>query len=215
MRAPPPTQSLVIIAAGYALGGFALYWGLPEQATSWTASGRAPFWLAPALAAFLLPTAMVITNLLLRSLCLRHHGDDAGTMEVAIYDAIMRRFTAFVIGMHAMIMLGMLGWLSNRAWVAQIVPVMAGLTMISIGNLLPRTRPNLAIGIRTRRTLSDRGLWIKTHRTAGYVLVLGGAVVVLSALAIPTPAVPAMAVLLAPAALVGSWFLRWSGKGDA
>jgi uncharacterized membrane protein len=45
---------------------------------------------------------------------------------------------------------------------------------VAVGNLLPRTRPNLALGIRTARTLSDRRLWMLTHRVGGYVVVAVG-----------------------------------------
>jgi uncharacterized membrane protein len=79
--------------------------------------------------------------------------------------------------------------------------------MISVGNLLPRTGPNLAIGIRTQRTLADRGYWLNTHRRAGYMVVICGAVIVLSALAVPKPVGPGMILLVGPAALVGTWLL--------
>lgn len=79
--------------------------------------------------------------------------------------------------------------------------------MISVGNLFPKTRPNLAIGIRTHRTLSDRALWVRTHRFAGYLLVACGAVIVLSAIAVPAPVGPGMILLVGPAALAGTGLL--------
>jgi uncharacterized membrane protein len=84
---------------------------------------------------------------------------------------------------------------------------MLGITMISVGNLLPRTRPNLAIGVRTQRTLTDRAYWLKTHRRVGYLVVACGAALVLSALTVPGPVGPAMILLIGPAALVGAWLL--------
>ena len=72
---------------------------------------------------------------------------------------------------------------------------------------------NLAIGIRTRRTLADRALWIRMHRSAGYMVVACGAAIVLSAIAVPKPVGPGMILLVGPAALIGTWFLiRYSGK---
>lgn len=214
MRSLRSTQSRVIIA-GYVLGAFALYWGLPEQVPpSWTVPGRGTLWVGAPMVAFLLPTAVAVTNALLRGLCVRHPIDEASSMNVlAIYDAIMLRFSIFIMGVHGVVLLATLGWLSGRKWAAQIVPLMLGFTMISIGNLLPRTRPNLAIGIRTRRTLSDRALWIRTHRSAGYLVVACGAVIVPSAIAVPGPIGPGMILLVGPAALVGTLFLvRSSGK---
>lgn len=208
MRSLPSRQTLVVLA-GYVLGGFALCWGLPEQVPpSWTVSARRTLWLGTPIVAFLLPTAVAITDRLLRSLCVEHPVDQPSSVNVlAVYDAIMLRFTIFVMGVHGAVLLAMLGLLSGRQWAARLVPLMLGFTMISIGNLLPRTRPNLAIGIRTRLTLSDRALWIRVHRSAGYMVVACGAVIVLSAMTLPRPVGPAMILLVGPAALVGTSLL--------
>ena len=214
MRSLRSTQNLVIFA-GYALGAFALYWGLPEQVPpSWAGSGRGTVWLGAPMVVFLLPTAVAITDLLLRGLCIKHPVDEPGSSDVlASYDAIMLRFSLFVMGVHGAVLLAILGLLSGREWAGRIVPMMLGVTMISIGNLLPRTRPNLAIGIRTQRTLSDRQLWIRTHRSVGYIVVACGVAIVLSAMAVPSPVGPGMILLVGPAALVGTWLLlRSSGK---
>jgi uncharacterized membrane protein len=160
------------------------------------------------MAAFLLPTAVVVTDALLRGLSVRHPVDETSAVNVlAVYDAIMLRFMVFVVGVHATVLAGLLGRLRGQEWAAQIVPLMLGLTMISIGNLLPRTRPNLAIGIRTRLTLSHRALWMRVHRGAGYMVVACGAVIVLSAITLPRPIGPAMILLVGPAALVGTCLL--------
>jgi uncharacterized membrane protein len=158
--------------------------------------------------AFLLPTAAAVIDALLRGLCLNHPVDGPNIPRVlAAYDAIMLRFVGFVMGVHAVLLVALIGLLSGREWAVQIVPVMLGVTMISVGNLLPRTRPNLAIGIRTRRTLSDRALWIRTHRSAGYMLVVCGVVIVLSAIAVPRPVGPGMILLVGPAAFIGTCLL--------
>jgi uncharacterized membrane protein len=201
MRAWRSAHHLVIVA-GYVLGALALYWGLPTEP------------LGAPMVAFLLPTAAAVTDLLLRRLCVQHPVDEAGARHVlTIYDAIMLRFGIFVMGVHGAVLLAMLGLLSGQTWAAQIVPLMLGFTLMSIGNLFPKTRPNLAIGIRTRRTLSDRALWIRTHRFAGYLAVACGAVIVLSAIAVPRPVGPGMILIVGPAALAGTGLLvRLSGK---
>jgi uncharacterized membrane protein len=200
---------LLVVVAGYALGALALYSGLPQEIPpSWSVSGRGPVWLGAPMVAFLLPTAVAVTDALLRGLSVRHPVDETTAVNVlAIYDAIMLRFMVFVVGVHATVLAGLLGLLRGQAWAAQIVPLMLGFTMISIGNLLPRTRPNLAIGIRTRLTLSDRALWIRVHRSVGYIVVACGAVLVLSAMTLPRPLGPAMILLVGPAALVGTCLL--------
>jgi uncharacterized membrane protein len=200
---------VLVVVAGYALGALALSSGLPQEIPpSWSVPGRGAVWLGAPMVAFLLPTAVAVTDALLRGLSVRYPVDETIAVNVlAIYDAIMLRFMIFVVGVHATVLAGVLGMLRGQEWAAQIVPLMLGFTMISIGNLLPRTRPNLVIGIRTRRTLSDRSLWIRVHRSAGYMFVACGAVLVLSAVTVPRPFGPAMILLVGPAALVGTCVL--------
>src|SRR5262249_22236084 len=193
MRSIRPLHTLVI-PAGVGLGAAALLSGPP---------GR-----VPVVTAFFLPTAVALTDVMLRGLCTRHPVGTPDSPEVLrIYDAIMLRFGVFIIGVHAVVLSALLGLLSGRDWAGQIVPVMLGLALISIGNLLPRTRPNLAVGIRTRSTLADRALWMRTHRSTGYVTVAAGAVIVLSALAVPPPIGRTMVLAVGPAALVATCFL--------
>ena len=76
MRPLPSTQTFVV-SAGYVLGAFALYWGVPEQVPpAWTVSARRTLWLGTPMVAFLLPTSVAITDRLLRGLCLRHPIDE-------------------------------------------------------------------------------------------------------------------------------------------
>lgn len=206
------THSAVV--AGYALGAVALSWRLPtEIPPSWTEPSGDVTWSGAMMVAFLLPTATAVIESLLRGLYLRHPIDQHNAANVLLFDAIIARVAVFVLGVHAAVLAGLLGLLFGQEWAAQIVPLMLGITLISVGNLLPRTRPNLAIGIRTQRTLSDRACWIRTHRHAGYMIVACGVVLVLSALAVPKPVGPGMILLVGPAALVGTWLLlRLQGR---
>ena len=203
------------ILGGYALGAVALFWGLPaEIPPSWTRPSGDITWVGGTMVAFLLPTATVVIETLLRGLCLRHPIAPHDTANVVLlFDSIMARVAVFVLGVHTAVLAALLGLLFGQEWAAQIVPLMLGITLVSVGNLLPRSRPNLAIGIRTQRTLSDRACWIRTHRRAGYLVVAGGVVVVLSALAVPKPVGPGMILLVGPAAVVGTWLLlRLQGR---
>lgn len=208
MRFRPSAQTFLVLA-GYMMGGVALSWGLPAHVPpSWTVSARRTLWLGAPLVAFLLPTAMVVIDVLLRGLTVKHPVDETSSPNVlAVYEAIMLRLTVFVIGVHGAVLLALLGLLSGRPWAAELVPLMLGFTMISVGNLLPRTRPNLAIGVRTRLTLSDRARWMRLHRSAGHMVVACGAVIVLSAITVPRPLGPGMILLVGPAALAWTCLL--------
>ena len=81
-----------------------------------------------------------------------------------------------ILGVHVAVLFALTSQLRPDVvrFVAHAVPVMLGLALIVIGNLLPRLRPNIVIGIRTSRTLADRGAWARANRTAGYAAVGAG-----------------------------------------
>ena len=86
-----------------------------------------------------------------------------------------------------------------QPWASRLVVVCLGVTVVAIGNVLPRTRPNIVIGIRTSRTMATRDAWIRMHRAAGYVAVGIGAVVVASGVLAPGQTMPG--VILAAGAI--------------
>jgi uncharacterized membrane protein len=61
-----------------------------------------------------------------------------------------------------------------------------GVALIMIGNQLGKSRRMFMIGLRTPWTLASEEVWIKTHRLAGKLMVLGGAVMAVAAL-LPLP----------------------------
>jgi uncharacterized membrane protein len=186
---PDRLRHFSVIGMGYVLG-VAVFSRLPQQ-------------VARPMVAFLLPTAALVTFALLRQLGTRHLSEDHSRDFLLTYDAIMFRFLLFLTGVHATILAGLLGLLWGREWAARIVPVLLGAFLIGIGNLLPRTRPNLAIGISTSGTRSDRALWMRIHRVAGYLVVALGFLILVGGIAVPAPAGPRMGRLVEPAALLG------------
>jgi uncharacterized membrane protein len=106
----------------------------------------------------------------------------------------------FIMALHVLVLLNLGGVQWIHTWGPRLVVVLFGGVFIAIGNLLPRTRPNLAFGIRTTRTLTNRHLWIRLHRTAGHVSVALGAVIVVSGLLLSDPALG----LVVGAAALGS-----------
>ena len=130
--------------------------------------------------ALTLPIAAGVTYLILRMLWSEIGGNPEEFRKVeAAHRAIAIRVVLFVMALHLLTMLNLGGVEWVRAWGPRLVIVLFGALFMAIGNLLPRTRPNLALGIRTARTLSDRHFWIRLHRICGYLSVaLGGVIVV-------------------------------------
>jgi uncharacterized membrane protein len=109
----------------------------------------------------------------------------------ATYRTIIRTVVLFILGLHAAVLFTLTTELHEDVVriAARAVPLMLGLTLIVIGNLLPRLRPNIVIGIRTSRTLSDRGAWARANRIAGYAAVGAGTSFLLAGL---LPGLPVM-----------------------
>lgn len=61
-----------------------------------------------------------------------------------------------------------------------ILPVLIGLLFIIIGNDLPKCRQSYTMGIKLPWTLADEDNWRRTHRLAGVVWVIGGALCIVS-----------------------------------
>ncbi len=57
-----------------------------------------------------------------------------------------------------------------------------GLVFLIIGNYLPKCKQNYTLGYKLSWALNDEDNWNKTHRLAGFLWVIGGAVIMLSAL---------------------------------
>ena len=63
-----------------------------------------------------------------------------------------------------------------------IMPLLLGITFILIGNLLPKCRQSYTMGIKLPWTLHNEENWNTTHRLAGKLWVMGGIVIMASAL---------------------------------
>jgi uncharacterized membrane protein len=169
------SRPLATIAALYVISAVA-YGRLP------------PATLDRAFIAFLLPTAAGAIYLLMRLLAAHDHVRQGNGTFTRTYDAIVFRVVLFIGALHGTVLTGLLGrGLVDRTGpiVPRLAPVLLGAGLMTIGNLLPRVRPNVAIGIRTSRTLRDRDAWLRANRTAGYVAVALGFAIVAAALLVP------------------------------
>ena len=67
----------------------------------------------------------------------------------------------------------------------RVMPFAMGVFFVVLGNVLPRTRPNWLLGIRTPWTLSSDRVWERTHRVGGYLMLGAGLVAILAGLLVP------------------------------
>jgi SdpI/YfhL protein family len=171
--------SIVVLAIGYVVGLLA-YPKLPGPFLTARPSARV-------LVAFTLPTTALAIYTLFRSLW-NHDRVRSGNGAFEItYHAIVFRVLLFVVALHSLVMLELTGArsvLGLPVASGRAVIVLFGLALIGIGNLLPRTRPNVAVGVRTRRTLTNAQAWQQVHRAGGYATVGFGIVVAITGLVV-------------------------------
>ena len=128
-------------------------------------------WALRAIDTLAFPTAAAAVVVHLRRM--RQKNSLRGNFErfEGTYERILDAVVVLMAGTH----LTILAYLTaGRVWLGSIIPILLGGTIAYAGNLLPRLRPNAIIGIRTPWTLRDHGVWMRTHRIAGYGFVLWG-----------------------------------------
>ena len=72
--------------------------------------------------------------------------------------------------------------LGHKVNVNVIMPLFMGALFIIIGNYLPKCKQSYTMGIKLPWTLDDEENWNKTHRLAGFLWVVGGVVIMASAI---------------------------------
>jgi uncharacterized membrane protein len=182
----------VVIALAFLVGALA-YPNIPGNAIDHMPGVRAQI-------AFALPITILLLHLIFRSLW-RHDRIRTGNGAFeATYHAIIFRTMVFVFAMHALLMLALtdvMDVLGSHTWGKRVVVVMLGLAIMAVGNLLPRTRPNIAFGVRTKRTLTDPQLWRRIHRTGGYLAVALGAIILVAGIVVTNSTAAGLVLLLA------------------
>jgi hypothetical protein len=87
------------------------------------------------------------------------------------YDTIVLGVVLLLLGFHAAILAALLQY---PAMASRIIPMVLGGSMMLMGNVTPRLRPNWVAGLRTRRNLEDPQLWRAAHRAFGAAFVVSG-----------------------------------------
>ncbi len=77
----------------------------------------------------------------------------------------------------------LIAFIGGQPWLGRVLGAMVGAFLMATGNALPRVRPNLTWGIRTHQTLQNQDLWRRVHRLTGYIRVLTGLAICVTALA--------------------------------
>lgn len=98
------------------------------------------------------------------------------------YDTIVLGVVLLLLGGHAAILSAALGY---PAVAVRMIPMVLGASLIVMGNVMPRLRPNWVAGVRTRRTLENPRLWRASHRAFGAAFVVSGVLTMLVGAFVP------------------------------
>jgi uncharacterized membrane protein len=198
---------LVLVAVALALSLWA-YPRLPETVpTHWNLRGEADGYSSRLVAVLGVPAGLLALALLFQIL---PRIDPRGANYAKFRDTywlLVNGVLGLLLALHVLVLaIGMgAGVNVNRA-----IAVGGGLLLMLVGNYLGRVEPNWFLGVRTPWTLSSETVWRKTHRTAAWLFVAGGVVLVVMGLARPVnqmPLLAATAAVVAGIPIVQSYIL--------
>ena len=169
---------LVIAALAVAVSIWAYPQLAPTIATHWNLRGTADGFSSRAMAVSIMPAVILVMTGLFNVLPKLDPRRANYAKFIDTYWLIANAVILFILIGHGMIVATGLGY---PVKVDRFMPIGVGLLFIVLGNYLTRVEPNWFVGIRTPWTLSSDTVWRKTHRTGGWLMVLGGLAVTASA----------------------------------
>ena len=122
------------------------------------------------------------------------------------YDLVVNLSLTVLAVLHFVVLGAVMG---APVSVSRLIPAIIGVTMVILGNVLPRARPNWWFGIRTPWTMSNDRVWERTHRIGGYVISTIGVLAILAAalnIAIASAAIGIVAAVLGIGLVAYSYF---------
>lgn len=170
-----------VVAALAAMISIWAYPRLPETvATHWNLRGVPDDYSSRLWAVALMPLVMIGMTGLLRVLPKIDPRRENYAKFIDSYWLIANAILVFMGVAHVLVLAHGMGYLVQ---VDRLLPLGVGLLFAFLGNYLTRIEPNWFIGIRTPWTLSSDTVWRKTHRTGGWLFVIGGIVIAAGAFA--------------------------------
>ena len=169
-----------LFAAAALIFSAVVYSNLPEQVpTHFNLKGEPDDWMARPFAAFGMPIFAGLMILLFHMF--PRISPRRGNLDrfEDTYWLIANVVIAFMCALHVLVLGRALGWPVD---ITSATLLGVGLLFMIIGNVLPRTRSNWWMGIRTPWTMENENVWRATHRLAGKTFMLGGAMTIVAAM---------------------------------
>lgn len=123
--------------------------------------------------AFFLPAAALVLILIFKRVAAKDPRRENYARFHSTFELLLDVTVVVLFGLQLLLH----GWLivfhrlGPKPGLALVPTTLTGLALVVVGNVLPRVRPNSAVGIRTPWTLRDERTWTRVHRIGGYLLV--------------------------------------------
>jgi uncharacterized membrane protein len=157
----------------------------PQIATHWGLSGQPDDYSSKLLAVTMLPLMILGMRALLGVLPRIDPKGENYRKFAGTYFLIFNGVIVFMGVIHLAVLAYGLG---APVRMDRVVAAGAGMLFIVVGNYITRVEPNWFVGFRTPWTLSSERVWHRTHRVGGWILAVGGVLIVLT-LFVPAGAV--------------------------
>ncbi len=157
--------------------GIILWNKLPDTiATHWGINGDPDSYNSKAFAVFALPLLLFAVHWI--CVIATKLDPKSKNMNSKMFSIVLWICPAISLVMNTMVYLIALG---KEIRFVSVVIIFMGLLFIIIGNYLPKCRQSYTMGIKLPWTLNDEENWNKTHRFAGALWVIGGIVIIATA----------------------------------
>ena len=157
--------------------GIVMWNDLPERMPiHWNLGGEVDNYTSKGIAVFAFPALMAAFNLLLHFL-------SSFEKKRENYSKALTTMTYWLIPVISIIAVPMsiLGGMGIDTKIQIIIPALAGLMLVFVGNYLPKCKQNSTMGIKIPWTLKSEENWNKTHHMAGFLWIVCGVLVIISA----------------------------------
>lgn len=160
------------------LVGLLLWDVLPDSmATHWNASGEVDGWGSKVFVVFFLPLFLLGTHWF----CIIVTAADPKSKDI---DKKPLMLVLWICPFMSLLICSLVYAISLGVplSVEILMPLLLGAMFLIIGNYLPKCKRNYTIGIKVSWALEDEENWNATHRFAGKLWVIGGAVIMATAI---------------------------------
>lgn len=189
----------LLVALSFGMAAWA-YPQLPAMiASHWNIMGQVDGYMSKFWGLFLLPFILAGLWLLLTAI----PRIDPMKANLATFRPYYNLMVLLIIVILAIIDKLLLLWnLGTHLPISNIIDALLGIMAIGLGVLLPYTKRNFFMGIRTPWTLASDQVWNETHRRAGKVFLVAGVVALVSSL---LPVVAATSTAIGTLLLAVAW----------